>query len=152
MPGTGALAIPTCAEVVINSLIWARDEGWWRILGFTIMPNHYHLVLGLGEIKTLSDAIAGVNKYTARRINEYLGKRGAFWEEGFYDHVLRDREDFDRVLTYTHWNPVRSGLVDVPETWPYSTANECFTGEIDWKWLGHSVVFPGGRVRIIDRS
>jgi REP element-mobilizing transposase RayT len=143
-PTTDTLVIPACAGIVITSLIWARDAGWWRILGFVIMPDHYHLILVLGEVKTLSDAIAGVSKYTARHINEHMGRRGTLWEEGFYDHMLRDREDFDRVLTYTHWNPVERGLVDVPEAWPYSTANERFAGEIDWEWLGHSAVFPGG--------
>ena len=111
------------------------------------MPDHYHLILGLGEIKSLSDAIAGVSKYTARRINEHLVRQGALWEEGFYDHMLRDRKDFDGVLTYTHWNPVEGGLVEVPEAWPYSTANECFAGEIGWEWLGHLVIFPGDGLR-----
>jgi len=79
------------------------------------MPDHYHLIFGLGEGRTLSDAIAGVSKYTARRIHEHLGRQGALWEEGFHDHMLRDRKDFDEVLMYTHWNPVEGGLVEVPE-------------------------------------
>jgi len=111
VPGTDTLVISACAESVITSLIWARGAGWWRILGFVVMPDHYHLILVLGEVKTLSDAIAGVSKYTARRINEHVGRRGTLWEEGFYDHMLRDREDFDGVLTYTHWNPVERWLM-----------------------------------------
>jgi REP element-mobilizing transposase RayT len=147
MPNADVLVIPACAEIVINSLIWARDKDWWRILGFVIMPDHYHLIFGLGAVKTLSDVIAGISKYTARRINEYLGKHGSLWEEGFYDHILRDREDFDGILKYTHWNPVERGLVGIPEAWLYSTANERFVDEINWEWLGHSVVFPGGGTR-----
>jgi len=123
-PGTNILAIPACAEIVINSLLWARDNGWWRILGFVIMMDHYHVIIGLGEVKTLSDAIAGLSKYTARLINEHLGREGPLWEESFYDHLLRDREDFDGILAYIHWNPVERGLVQAPEDWPYSTANE----------------------------
>ena len=46
------------------------------------------------------------------------------WEEGFYDHRIRDRGDFEDILEYTHRNPVEKGLVEIPEAWPYSTAHE----------------------------
>ena len=113
VPDMKALVIPACAEILINSIIWARDAGWWRILGFTVMPDHYHLIVGLGEIKSLSDAIAGVSKYTARNINQYIGRTGSLWEEGFYDHMLRGRGDFDNILEYTHRNPVKKGLIEM---------------------------------------
>ena len=142
VPGEETLSIPACAEIVIDSIIWARDAGWWRILGFCVMPNHYHLIVGLGEIKSLSDAIAGVNKFTARTINQHMKRKGSLWEEGFYDHMIRDRGDFEDILEYTHRNPVEKGLVEIPEAWPYSTAHERYADEIDWEWLGHLVTFP----------
>jgi REP element-mobilizing transposase RayT len=134
-----ALARSECAEVVAGSFLWARDEQWWRILGFVVMPDHYHLVVGLRSVKSLSDAMRSIDKFTGRRINTILGRSGPFWEDGFYEHVIRDRQDYDDVLRYVHGNPVQAGLTSAVDAWHYSTANERFTTEIDWEWLGPSL-------------
>jgi len=36
------------------------------------------------------------------------------------DHVLRRDEDLESVRRYIRENPVRAGLVDVPEDYPFS--------------------------------
>ncbi len=134
-PDTEDLIQQACAEVVINSLIWAASEEWIRILGFVIMPDHYHLNLGLGKKKTLSQVMESIGKFTARQINQHLGREGTFWEEGFYDHMIRNRQEFDRILEYIHNNPVAAGLVEYPEDWPYSTAHPRYAALIDWDWI-----------------
>jgi len=133
-----ALAVPECAELVISSLMCARDKGWWRILGFTIMPDHYHALIGLTGAR-LSSIMASVDKYTARRINERLRRQGSFWQDGFYEHLVRDRKDYDDILSYIHNNPVQAGLAQSADTWEYSTANERYAGHIDWEWVGPSM-------------
>lgn len=136
--GCPVLTLPECAEILIGSFMWARNNYWWRILGFIIMPNHYHLLVGLGETKSLSEAMYSVDRYTASRINRFLGRQGNLWEEGFYDHAIRDRRDFDDILDYFHNNPLEAGLIESMDAWPYSTANAKYADEIDWEWLGIS--------------
>jgi REP element-mobilizing transposase RayT len=135
-----ALVHPCCAEILIQSFLWARDRKWFRILGFVVMPNHYHLGLGLRSEKSLSEAISSIDKYSARNINQALGRTGPLWEEGFYEHAIRDRRDFDDILAYMHGNPVQGGLCETVDQWPHSTVNPDYAAEIDWEWLGHS--FP----------
>lgn len=130
---------PDCARVVVDSLLWARDNGWWRILGFVVMPTHYHVTFGLGDVKTLSDAMYSVDRFTATSLNRILGRSGSLWEQGFYDHAIRDRVDFDGILAYIHANPVVAGLVESEEQWLYSTANVTYLAEIDWEWLGPAI-------------
>lgn len=142
--GAKDLMRPACADIVVNSFIETQGMGWWRLLGFAVMPDHYHLIVGLGNVKSLSDAVAGVSKFTARRVNPLLGRDGAFWEEGFYDHMIRMRSDFDRILAYVHNNPVVAGLCSRPEDWPYSTAHRQFAHLIDRDWIGVSVPTGGG--------
>lgn len=139
VPEDPILTKPGCADVVVDALLWARNSGWWRVLGFVVMPDHYHAALALGNTKSLSDAMWSIGKYTAARINRLLGRTGGLWEEGFYDHLIRDRDDFDEVLKYVHENPVAAGLVESVELWPYSTANCRYASDIDWEWLGSSV-------------
>lgn len=139
----GDLIKRECAQFVIDTFKWANQQSWWVNLGFVIMPDHYHLIIGLGNVKTLSDAIKSVSMFTARKINALIGQRGDFWHEGFYDHVVRDRRDFDRILAYVHNNPVKAGLVDRPEQWPYSTAHAQLASEINWDWINGVVKYPG---------
>ena len=138
-PVSRHLVRPEIAKILIDSLLWARDHGWWRILGFAVMPGHYHLAIGLHEIKSLSDAVAGVSKFVSARANALLRREAEFWEPGFYDHAIRDRHDLNTILDYIHNNPVAAGLVPAPEAWLYSTANLRYEREIDWDWMGTSM-------------
>ncbi len=134
----GILTQTKNADVVIGSLLWARDQGWLRVLGFCIMPDHYHAIVGLRADKTLDSVLASLGKFTARRMNENLGRAGPFWQDGYYEHLVRDRSDFDDILAYVHNNPVLAGLADSADLWAYSTAAR-FAEEIDWGWLGPSM-------------
>jgi len=61
-----------------------------------------------------------------RRIQESFDERilawhnGKLWQRQYYDHIIRNREDFDETLNYIHLNPVRRGLVERAEDWPYT--------------------------------
>jgi len=57
------------------------------------------------------------------RAGRRKGERG-IWQRRFWEHLIRDAEDFDRHVDYIHWNPVKHGLVAAPEDWPYSTFHD----------------------------
>ena len=43
------------------------------------------------------------------------------WQRRFWEHYIRDQDDFNRHCDYIHYNPVKHGLVDEPKKWEYST-------------------------------
>ncbi len=45
----------------------------------------------------------------------------AIWQRRFWEHQIRDEQDFAQHVDYIHYNPVRHGLVDAPSSWPYSS-------------------------------
>ena len=48
--------------------------------------------------------------------------REAFiWQRRFWEHQIRNQQDFNRHCDYIHYNPVKHGLVDDPKKWEYST-------------------------------
>ena len=49
---------------------------------------------------------------------------GRAWQNGFFDHLLRGGESYAEKWNYVRMNPVRAGLVEQPEDWP-------FAGEIE---------------------
>lgn len=53
------------------------------------------------------------------------------WQESFYDHVIRNRKEFVQRLNYIHYNPVRVGLAEKPEDYPYSSATGKFSIDLD---------------------
>jgi REP-associated tyrosine transposase len=57
--------------------------------------------------------------YTAWECNRALGGKGTFWQPESYDHIVRDSEEFHRIVNYVLNNPVKAGLV---KDWR------------DWKW------------------
>ena len=43
------------------------------------------------------------------------------WQRRFWEHLVRDQEDFNRLCDYIHYNPVKHGLAKSPGEWRYST-------------------------------
>ena len=108
-----------------------------RVLAFCIMPDHYHLLTFLIGRKSLSDVISSVGKYTARRVNALIGRRGRFWQEGFHDHRCRNDDDIEDRLNYIELNPVRAGLTEEPAGWPFSSAHPSRVGLLDRDWYAN---------------
>jgi putative transposase len=48
-------------------------------------------------------------------------RRRGVWQPRFWEHLIRDQEDFNRHLDYIHYNPVKHGLSSCPHAWEFST-------------------------------
>jgi REP element-mobilizing transposase RayT len=129
------LAVPAAAEVVIESLAHVRRRGQIKLLAFVVMPDHYHAVLSLLPGHDLSDLMRRIGSYTANRIRRLLELDQPMWQaDGFFDRACRnDKEVYDAV-EYVHDNPVRKGLMAVPEEWPFSSAHPKHREMLDWDW------------------
>jgi REP-associated tyrosine transposase len=102
----------------------------FRIDAMVILPDHLHCLWTLppgdadyatrwGLIKaTFSRGVATGETRTASRARR--GERG-LWQRRFWEHLVRDEEDYARHADYIHWNPVKHGHVDRVADWPYST-------------------------------
>ena len=64
-----------------------------------------------------------VKSYFTHAYKQKAGIEGSlkFWQKRFYDHIIRDTEDFEHHLHYIHYNPVKHGLVAHPEDRPHSS-------------------------------
>ena len=104
-------------------------ERWaFQILAHCYMPDHLHLLLQ--GTTAGSDLIRFVNGAKQRSGYWHVREYGLpLWQTGWFDHILRDDESLDRHVSYTLANPVRAGLVDRWEDWPYSGAMVSVAGE-----------------------
>jgi putative transposase len=48
-------------------------------------------------------------------------RESTVWQRRFWEHQIRDQDDFNRHVEYIHWNPVKHGHVTRVIDWPYST-------------------------------
>jgi putative transposase len=130
------LSTQEIGKVVCESILFHRSTGVWKLLLFVVMPDHVHLLVGLGESKSLSRSMADFSKFTAAKINLILKKTGSVWQKGFYEHqIRRSAEKCPDLLAYIHQNPVRRGLCKNTEEWVLSTAHPAFTKDIDADWF-----------------
>lgn len=59
----------------------------------------------------------------ARKLNKMNGEEGKIWQKGFYDECILDALTLIKKLEYIHNNPMKAGLVNSPEEYPYSSYN-----------------------------
>ena len=51
----------------------------------------------------------------------YLAREtGIEWQDGFFDHRIRNEDELREKAAYIRLNPVRAGLCNKPEDWPYT--------------------------------
>jgi len=81
------------------------------------MPDHLHLAGQLGGVR-LSGIMHTFKSYTANRLAD-LGVDAPVWQRGYHDHALRGDEDYAARIRYLIENPVRAGLVERVEDYPY---------------------------------
>jgi len=108
------------ANLFMTTFSHYRDQREFLLHEFVVMPDHVHLlVTPSGEI-SLERAMQFIKGGFSFR----YGKRskGAIWQESFTNHRIRDEEDYEKHREYIRLNPVRAGLVQRPEDYPYSSA------------------------------
>ncbi len=113
---------PRIAGCFIDTLFTAGEKwGLFELCAWVVMSNHVHVLLK--PHKPLREVTRAVKKTSARQANVVLGRTGLpFWQDESYDHWVRDGKEFDRIVRYIEWNPVRAGLVESVEQWQWSSA------------------------------
>ncbi|MBX9680017.1 MAG: hypothetical protein K2X38_14745 [Gemmataceae bacterium] len=121
------------AQEVCDSLIWTARKYAWQLFGFCLMPDHFHFACSLTQANTkqvnaggrgtvtegLLDHVARFKSFTTSKAWAH-GIKGQLWQKSSYDRVLDMPWAFEDILRYVLENPVRRGLVERWEDWPYS--------------------------------
>jgi REP element-mobilizing transposase RayT len=127
-------------KIMIDSLNYGKSEKGLKIYFYVIMDNHFHIIV---KHPDLSDLMRSLKGFTAVKILEELHKdknkwkldlfkyyRKKFksttyqvWQEGFHPQLISSDKMLAQKVEYLHYNPVKRGLVNNPEDWKYSSAN-----------------------------
>ena len=102
----------------------------FKIDAWVVLPDHTHAVWTLPpddanfshRWQAIKMAFSkGIDPPETLSISRQIrGERG-LWQRRFWEHTIRDDQDYAAHLDYVHFNPVKHGLVPTPASWPYST-------------------------------
>jgi REP element-mobilizing transposase RayT len=85
---------------------------------YVVMPNHLHgiIIVGAPLVGALNNPTLGeiIGAFKSLTTNEYIRNvktldwprfKGSLWQRNYYEHVIRDERDLDRVREYIVNNP-----------------------------------------------
>ena len=106
------------------------DKCGVTILAYCLMPNHVHLIAVPESEDGLRRAIGEAHRRYTRHINFREQWRGHLWQ-GRFASFLMDEKYLLTATRYIELNPVRAGLVSIPEEYPWSSAKAHMKGRND---------------------
>lgn len=110
------------ATLLVDVLRSYVAAGKFQLHDFVVMPDHLHLLLTVPGDTTVEKAMQLIKGGFSYRLKKELGYLGEVWQRGFSELRVDNPESYRRHREYIAQNPVKAGLVDSPEKFPY-----CFT-------------------------
>lgn len=107
--GQCVLRDPIYATIVANALLHF-DGQRYRLGDFVVMPNHVHLLAAFANPETMRKQFDSWLHYTAGQIHHRLGRRGHFWQQEPFDHLVRTVEQYQYLRRYIADNPKKAKL------------------------------------------
>ena len=107
------LCLSFTAGAIRESVAFRQRLGDWWIHLLVLMPDHLHLLAAFPREKEMRQVVFKWKEYVAKKL-------GLRWQRDFFDHRLRDDENYIEKAHYVRMNPVRKGLCNTIEEWAYT--------------------------------
>jgi putative transposase len=119
------LGTAAACELFERSLETVRVRYDFVVSGYVVMPDHVHLLVSEPKEALLSKALQALKLSVSVQSTER-----PFWQARYYDFNVHNEEKRVEKLRYMHRNPVKSGLVEKPERWAWSSFRHYAFGAI----------------------
>lgn len=111
--GRNQLAHQIAWAAVLETCLKYEELGYWYMRRVLAMPDHLHALVSFPREALMGRRVASLKAWTAK-------VAGIEWQTGFFDHRIRHDESLEEKSRYIALNPVRAGLCETPEAWPYA--------------------------------
>jgi REP element-mobilizing transposase RayT len=105
-----SLLLSDAAKEIVMSAIRHWNGLRLDVDAAVVMPDHVHLIFRIPGGLSLSTVLQSLKGYSARAINELLGRKGPFWLDESFDHIIRHEQEWEEKIAYIRENPVTRGL------------------------------------------
>jgi len=111
-----------------------QEQRPFEIPAMILLPEHLHCIWKLPDDDSAYDVRwACIKKdFTKHWLqaggrelpvspNRAKRREKGVWQRRFWEHTIRDEDDYMKHVNYIHYNPVKHGLAECPHQWPYSS-------------------------------
>jgi putative transposase len=109
--------ISRVADLFIETLLHYRTQGYFKLHGYLVMPDHVYLLLTPESIQ-LEQAVRLIKQGFVHR----LSTRVTVWEREYKAYSISNLRDLNIVREYLYQLPVRTHMTPTAEQYPYSSA------------------------------
>jgi len=110
--GSDQLCRDEVARAIFEAVEFRHVKERWNVAVLLLMPDHWHALISFPREEEMVKVISNFKEMTAK-------SAGVAWQRDFFDHRLRNDESFEEKARYIRMNPVRKGMVERPEEWPW---------------------------------
>ena len=105
-------------DLIVDQLLHTSERFGFAIIAYCFMPDHLHLLVeGVVDAADLREFVRAFKQGSAYYWKARHGDK--LWQRSYFEHVLRDGESPVKAARYLLANPVRAGLVDRVEDYPF---------------------------------
>ena len=128
------LCDPDVRIALREAITKVRRQYPFHIEGWVLLPDHLQAIWTLPrddsrfslrwqQIKRGVTRRCGERVHQAKWMTESKTKHreSTLWQRRYWEHLIRDDQDFERHMDYLHYNPVKHGWVASVRDWPYSS-------------------------------
>ena len=129
----------------------------FTIDGIVVLPEHMHMTMTLPPDDTnYSQRISFIKSAFSRQLEplEFINssrqskRERGIWQRRFWEHLIRDEQDYERHLDYIHYNPVKHSHVKSPAHWPHSSIHRYINaGILPANWASTDVIERGSKMQ-----
>ena len=112
---------PLC-DLLLDVIRENRTRQRFQVHEFVFMRNHVHLILTPAPLVSLEKAMQFIKGGFSYRARKEMIFNGEIWQKGYNEHRIRDADEYAKHVEYLWMNPVKAGLAEHPEEYPYSSA------------------------------
>jgi putative transposase len=150
---------PENRHALRNAIAEVRQHYSFSIEAWVLLPDHMHCIWtlpendsdyskrwGLIKAKFTKQNKAQLHNEAWMNQSKHKHRESTIWQRRFWEHQIRDDNDFEKHVDYIHFNPVKHGYVDRARDWPYSTFHRYVrSGVYPIDWAGIVAETVGGR-------
>jgi len=104
-----------------RALVASQQRDDYEMVAWVVLPDHWHCIMRPKS----TDPGAIVKRIKLSFAQQFLKRqgqnKGRVWQNRFWDHILRNQEDYRRHMDYIHYNPCKHGLASRPYDYPFSS-------------------------------
>ena len=135
-------------DILKESFRISMDKFKYKFIAGIILKNHFHILIYSENPNNIPKIIHDIKyNFTKNLPIEYIdyinqtlsqsernrGDKG-IWQRRYYDHIIRNENDFNKHLDYIHYNSMKHYNI-LPKNWKYSSFNKFVKNEyydINW--------------------